>query len=332
MNMLQEAISRLDSLISPDDIFIITSEVLLEPIRNSVTEIPSQNIIAEPAKRNTAPCLALASAVLQARYGNSEQILMAVLTADHKIEPKDKFVEIIDSAFNFVHENPIICTIGIKPDRPETGYGYIELGQRITNNISEVNNFREKPDLITAKEYLDSGNFLWNSGMFFWNLKTFDEQMKIHAPEIGLQIDELSKLYKDFHSLTLDKSNPMAKSVFEKLPSISIDYALMEKSDKVVCIDADFKWDDLGSWDSLDRVRKTDENGNITTDGTYILESTNCTIINDNGSNVVITGIALDNLVVINTKDSILICPKDRAQDVKLIVNHLKDKNLDYLL
>jgi mannose-1-phosphate guanylyltransferase len=334
MNMMQEAIERISSLINPEDIFVITSKDLLEPIRNSIKNIPPENIIAEPAKRNTAPCLALASAVISARYSHlkSDEIVTAVLTADHKIEPKENFLKVIDNALNFVSQNEKLATIGIKPNRPETGYGYIELDNSYGNSIFNVKSFREKPDMNSALEYLASGNFLWNSGMFFWKLSSFNSQMNLHFPEIGKHIDNLAALYKNSHNQLLDSYNSEALELFEKLPSISIDYALMEKSSDVVCAMSDFAWDDVGSWDSLDRVREQDSEGNIIDGNILLLDSKNCTVINENNDNFTVTGFGLENLVIISTGDSIMICPKDKAQDVKKIVIELRNQNKEHLL
>lgn len=334
MNMLQESISKIDSLIDPQDIFVITSAELLNPIRNSLTELPPENIIAEPAKRNTAPCLALGSAIISARYKDlaPSAIVTAVLTADHKIEPKENFIGIVAEAMQFVSKADVLSTIGIKPTRPETGYGYIETGMNLSGRISHVIRFREKPDNESAIKYFNSGNFLWNSGIFFWKLSTFNKQMNEYFPAIGSHIQELTELYKDCHSKVMDGANEKAFELFESMPSISIDYALMEKSDDVVCINSDFDWDDVGAWDSLYRVRQADENGNILTGNNLILETKNCIIVNDNSDEITVTGIGLENLVIINTKDSIMICPKDRAQDVKKIVEKLRDSGRTELL
>ena len=327
MNMMQEAIGRISDIIANEDIFVITSSLLLEPIRSSLPEIPPENIIAEPAKRNTAPCLALASSIISARYSElkSDEILTAVLTADHKIEPKENFAEIINEVFDFVAENDALATIGINPTRAETGYGYIELGELQKGRISKVLSFREKPNSKSAEEYIHSGNFMWNSGMFFWKLSTFNSEMLLRYPEIGKLIPELTNLYRDCHSKILEGANESAQEVFERMPSISIDYALMEKSPNVVCIKSDFNWDDVGSWDSLDRVRQSDTDGNILSGNNLILDSKNCIVINENSTNIKVTGIGLHDMVIISTGDSIMMCPKSKAQDVKLIVNKLRE-------
>ncbi len=332
-NMLQESINRISDLINPKDIFIITSKDLLTPIRNSLKEIPEENIIAEPAKRNTAPCLALASAIISARYKefSSDDILMAVLTSDHKIEPKENFVNSINQIFNFIEKNNKLATIGIYPTRAEIGYGYIEIGNNYDNSIYDVLSFREKPNIINANKYIETGNFLWNSGMFFWKLSTFNNEMIKNYPEIGNFIKDLELLYKDVNSIVLDTYNEAAKTLFESFPSISIDYALMEKSKEVVCSKSNFVWDDVGAWDSLDRVRDKDINDNIIDGDILLLDSNNCTVINEN-NNFTVTGYGLENLVIISTNDSIMICPKEKAQEVKQIVTELKNSNKTHLL
>jgi mannose-1-phosphate guanylyltransferase len=264
--------------------------------------------------------------VISSRYKDLDdnEILIAVLTADHKIEPKQKFIEVVGEALDYVAQNQALATIGIIPARAETGYGYIELDNFISGRISGVKCFKEKPDLKSAQKYISSGNFLWNSGMFFWKLSTFNSEMKLCYPEIGNRINELSMLYDDCISEVLDTFNLSAVDLFESLPSISIDYALMEKSSKVVCVKSEFDWDDVGAWDSLERVRSSDSQGNILSGNTLLLDSSNCIVINENSDKVKVTGVGLDNLIIINTGDSIMICPKNKAQDVKLIVNELR--------
>jgi len=323
LNMLQESLARIKGLIDFNDVYVITGSALAEPIRKSLPEIPPENVIAEPAKRNTAPCLALAAAYISSRYEeHDDEIVMAVLTADHKIEPTGKFQNIVTEVLDYTGKHQVLATIGIKPERPETGFGYIETSDFISGRIRGVKGFREKPTSRNAQRYLDDGNFLWNSGMFFWNTAAFKNEMIINAPEIGNKISEMEAALRSnsINDICPDK----VCKIFEEFPSISIDYALMEKSSKVVCIESDFKWDDIGAWDSLARVRNKDASGNILSGDVLLLDSKDSIVINSQQNGMKITGVGLENLIVINAGDSILICPKDRAQDVKLIVNELR--------
>lgn len=315
MTMLEESVLRASKVFKPENIFIITGEHLVEPIKNVLKLIPSENILAEPSKRNTAPCLALSAAILINKFGKLDNISMAVLTADHIMETDLQFADTISDALDFVEQNRVIATIGIPPSRPETGYGYIELGENVYHNnstIYKVNKFKEKPNLETAEEYLKSGNYLWNSGMFFWRLDTFVEQMSKHLPEVGSKIIELSE--------TEDYSH-----IFNNFPSISIDFGLMEKADNVVCVKALFSWDDLGDLNSLERTKAIDENGNIKIGRHSIAHCNNTTIINASSNDKIIaTCLGVSNLVIAITDDAVLIANKNDVQKVKEIVEDIK--------
>ena len=329
-NMLQEAIDRISGFIAYDDIFIITSKVLQNPIREALPELAPQNIIAEPAKRNTAPCLALGASYILAKYGEkiANQIVVSVLTADQMIEPRENFVNSIDTLCEFCIKEDTIATIGIVPDRPETGFGYIEFDENIRNSeIYQAIRFHEKPDIEKAKLYVEKGNFLWNSGMFFYRLDYFIEQMSKHLPSVGSQINNMAENYKSKWNINLDGANPDIQTIFEEMPDISIDYGLMEKTDRVSVIKSNFYWDDLGSWDSLFRARKADENGNIIEGDVEIYNVKNSIIINKTEKKFISTAAGIDGMVIINTDDSLIVVPVKEVQSVKNIVNLIKSKN-----
>lgn len=318
--MIEEAIDRILPMIDAENIYIVTGEHLKKPIESSLPSIPKENIIAEPAKRNTAPCLALAAGIL-GKKSNEEQSV-AVLTADQIIEPEENFRATVDASLSYVEQNGVISTIGIKPDRPETGYGYIQLGTKLSNsnNISifKIDQFKEKPSETTAMEYLQSGNYLWNSGMFFFRLDTFVEEMRVHSPEIGNQIHELNF------------GNPNVGKIFENLPSISIDYALMEKTSKSVVTEANFSWDDLGAFDALDRVNNQDSNGNVIKGQVIAVDCENSIIINN--STQLTSCYGLKDMVLIQTEDAVMSCKKEDSQHVKKIVDELKANGLERYL
>ncbi len=332
--MINEAIERIKPLITSEDIYIITSSILLDSMRSAVQEIPPENIIAEPHKRNTAPCLALASAIINEKYAEKgiliNDIAMAVLTADQMISPVNKFLKTVEFALNYVHKNKVLATIGIKPTRAETGYGYIESEGFFddTDEVSalQVRKFHEKPELEKAQEYIKRGNFYWNSGMFFWRLDVFIDAMIRYAPEIGCKIEIISKKYKNKTNIALPEPLSLIDEVFCEMPNISIDYALMEKSDSVVVIKALFDWDDIGAWDSLDRFYKHDENDNILKGNIAEIDVNNSIIINENQKALIAT-IGLKDFVVINTDDALLICPKNRVQEIKKIVEKIRNNS-----
>ena len=329
-SMIQESVDRASRVISPENIFIITSEILAEPIRDALS-IPRENVIPEPAKRNTAPCLALSAAFINEKFGviKSEKISMAVLTADHIMEPQEKFEQTLDAAMTYVELNEVIATIGITPTRPETGYGYIQKanGKLSLNetNIYEVVEFKEKPNLETAEKYIESGDYLWNSGMFFWRLDTFIEQMKKHLPSVGDDIENLSACYEGQTNIELKHQNALSQ-IFSSFPDISIDYGLMEKADSVVVVESLFEWDDIGDLNSLDRTKKADENGNILIGANSVIKSNNCILINETDNEKVISTIGMHNVVVVLTNDAVLVCDRDRVQDVKLSVKDIRER------
>jgi mannose-1-phosphate guanylyltransferase len=329
--MLRQAIERIQPVIDITDVYIITGQHLLEPIRNELPDLPQENVIAEPAKRNTAPCLALGAAFIRAKYSHLEtkEISIAVLTADHIITPTDRFVDTVNNALEFVAENQYLTTIGIVPSRTETGYGYIEIDQahsEWTNGIAkEVVSFREKPSFEKAEEYIESGKFLWNSGMFFWRLDTFTEAMKVCLPKVGQHILTMSEKYHKHTEEALESYFEGVKEIFEAFPNISIDYGLMEKVGNAACVKSQFNWDDCGSWDAMERIMDKDDSGNLNRGKSILLESKDTILINSSEKkDMILTGFGLDNLAVIATDDAVMVCPKDRVQEVKTIVEEMK--------
>ena len=329
--MLEEAIDRVAGIIPNEDIFIITSEVLLNPIREALPQLPGQNIIAEPYKRNTAPCLALAAGYIAAKYAkefSTEQISVSVLTADQEINPTKGFKNTVTEILDFVESNEAICTIGINPIRPETGYGYVETASSFkdlnTCEILPVKAFHEKPNLEKAKEYANSGVHFWNSGMFFFRLDTFINGMIKYLPEVGSKISDIQTAYQDNTEIAFENAFKGISSIFENFPDISIDYGLMERYDNIYTANALFNWDDVGSWDALDRVKEKNENGNIIEGIEAIIDCNNSIFVNKSSGKIAIGAIGLDGFVVVVTDDSVMICPKDKVQDVKKCVQKLK--------
>ena len=327
-SMLEEAIDRIEPLIPRENVLIATSELLQKPIRDGIPTLPPENVIGEPAKRNTAACLALAAAHLEQRFGDPHELSMAVLTADHLIGDPTEFRSTVAAALDFAAENDALVTIGVHPTRPDTGYGYIEVETPVTEDerragadpsIRPVLHFREKPDLPTAEQYASSGRHLWNAGMFFWRVSTF--------------LDGIAGAMPDLRRATADIVEALGRGpsgaervadVFGSLEDISIDYGLMERADNVYVIPATFPWDDVGSWDSLTRTREPDANGNVTTGSPVLIDTKDCIIYDECGDDTAVAVIGASNLIVATTPDGILICPKDRAQDVKKAVAHLR--------
>ncbi len=316
--MLQEAVDRIRGIIEPEDIFIVTSEILQKPIQDSFA-IPKENVIAEPYKRNTASCLALGVSYVLARYKDSH-ISVAVLTADHIIQTTDQFQSTVTRALQYAEENKKITIIGIPPTRPETGYGYIEKGNLLTTDqekIYRVLQFREKPNEITAEKYVENGNFLWNSGMFFFPIETFIKEFQTHLPEIGNYIQTLSQTYRN-------NNVSQRNEIFRIFPDISIDFGVIEKSQSVVMTPADFQWDDVGDINSIERTKKTDKNGNITIGAHSIIKSHNCILINQSRNEKIVATVGMHNTAIILTDDAVLVCNRNDVQNIKKAVADIR--------
>lgn len=305
--LLQLANDRSAALFGQENVYLATLAHLSESSLKVCPEILPQNVFLEPEKRNTAGCLIWAVAQLIAKQGeNWREFGMAVVTADHNIFPLTGFVKTCQSAMDIARETGGLCTIGIRPDRPETGFGYIELGDKFGDGYG-VQRFREKPDHDTAVEFLASGQFLWNSGMFFWTLGGFEQQLREVSPEMADTLIRISE------ALSSGDEAAAAKE-FGTLPSISIDYALMEKASKVYVVEAEFEWDDLGSWDALHRTLGVDETGSTIQGEARLLDSTGC-IVSTTKQEVCLLG--MEDVVVVVTDGHVMVCPKDRVQEVK---------------
>jgi len=328
--LLEQTIANIIPLIPGERIFLATGKHLIETIRKFITDIPPENILAEPMKRNTAGCLAFVAAQLLARYGTAGyDITMAVLPADHSIGQPDLFRRVVDTAMAIAEKENALITFGIKPDRPETGYGYLEIPQDAKSvhcldevvPVYPVLRFCEKPNHKTAEEYFASGSFFWNSGMFFWKLSTFLEELGHAAPEMAKAVEDMAE------ALVMRDDN-LVTTIFESLDDISIDFALMEKAHRVLAIKTNFDWDDMGAWDSLDRSFPKDENGNVVIGDPVLIDVENSIVYNEPGmESLAVALIGVEGLAVITTADGILVVPKNRVQDIKRVVKVLKERN-----
>jgi mannose-1-phosphate guanylyltransferase len=255
---------------------------------------------------------------------------MFVIPADHLIENVDEFTKVVNAGLRFVEEKDAIVTLGIVPSHPETGYGYIQFiedayyrGSSSEVDIFKVKTFAEKPTIDVARIFLESGDFLWNSGMFIFRADTMLNQMETYLPDL---YHALQKIEKALHAANYQK---VLEQVFAEIKGISIDYGIMEKAKNVYVIKADLKWSDLGSWDEVYRLRKKDKNGNAIIGESFIKDSHNNLIMSPKGF---VSVIGADDLIVIDTKDGLLICKRDRTQEVKEVVDYLKRKGLsDYI-
>ncbi len=311
--LIEKTISRLDGLIPPENILILTNHEQIEEMRLAAKILPPENILAEPAKRDTAPAVALGIGWVARKNPNAT---MAVLPADHLIQDRAEFHRTLGGALEIAAKTDHIVTIGIKPTWACPGYGYIERGNAAkvdgaTTDVQvfEVERFREKPSSDLAEEFLRQGNFSWNAGMFIWSLPTVTSQLKKHCPELGVFIDEIA---------TGPDMMATIEGKFGTLPKISIDYALMEKAEKVYNVEATFDWDDVGGWPSVASYLEGDESKNRFRGVLSEIESRENIVYSTTKQHIALLDV--DELIIVQTEDALLIANRDRADDIKKLI------------
>ena len=316
--LIQQTFERFEYFCPTENIFIVTSQEYQDIVYEQLPNISKEQILFEPARRNTAPCIAYANEKIR-KFNSNANIIVA--PSDHIILNEDKFRKIINSGLSFVEKNESLITIGIQPNYPNTGYGYIQFeGENIENaNIYKVKTFTEKPNIELAKIFLQSGDFLWNSGIFLWNINTISAAFEAFLPDITT----LFAKYRNAHNIEQEKE--AINAIYPICKSISIDYGIMEKAKNVYVIAADFGWSDLGTWGSLFEYSAKNNDNNTGVDINVLTYDTNNSIINiDKNKIAVIQG--LDNYIVVSTDDCLLICNKSEEQKLKDIVNDIKNK------
>ncbi len=306
--LLEETISRALLLTDISRIFIGTNKNMKKAILKSLPKFPKNNFILEPEPKNTAPIVALASLFFQKKFGNPVQI---VLSADAYIQPPEKFKSTMQSAVEAANSGSLVL-LGVEPNRPETGYGYIAAGKK-NGTAYEVKAFYEKPDLKTAMKYIRKKNFYWNPGIFIWKTESILSEFQRHAPYI-------------LHPLEESSSASELQSIFKKLPSEAIDVAIMEKSSSIVMVDAEFQWDDVGSWISLERVLKGDENGNFHIGRKSFHLKSRGNISSVKKGMVVFLGV--EDLILVEEDDLIFVSSKKGIGEIKSLLSELR-KNKD---
>jgi mannose-1-phosphate guanylyltransferase len=313
--LLEETIDRIASLIPKERILIVTNKIIGKKILSTVSTLSNDNIIAEPMRKNTAPAIAISALYLKHQ---DKDAIMAVLPADHFIPDKERFLKILSTAYDVASKKENLITFGITPTRPETGYGYIEVGKKVAvkNGISiyEVCSFREKPDLNTAKEFIAKGGYLWNSGMFIWHVETILEAFNKFMPAAYSGLMQLQNYINPINESKLTE-------FYQHVENISIDFGIMEKAKNILMIEGDFVWDDVGSWKALERIYPKDKDKNVILGKHIGIDTQNCIIMGE--ENLVAT-IGISDLIIVNTQEATFICPKDRAEEVKKIVEKLR--------
>lgn len=322
--MLQLTVERVEKLVGIDNTYIVAGAEFKSIISQQVPHLPGENIIIEPFGRDTAAAIGLAALILGQK--NPREV-MIVLPADHYIGNVPRFHEVLRSAAAAAGKNNCIVTLGITPHSPETGYGYIQRGDLLDHYggtpVFHVTRFLEKPDYKRAMEFLASGDYLWNSGMFIWRTDLILKMIEKHAPLLDKGLKEIGQY------LGTSRYNNMLEKVYHGLPKISVDYGILEKADRVLVLPCDFAWDDIGCWTAIERYSDKDENGNVFMSEGVLMDTTG-TYVFSQDKPVAVLGVA--DLIVVNESDSLLICHKSRAQEIKNVVRALKNKGLERLL
>lgn len=318
ISLIEQTVMRLNLFLPFEQILIVTNQKYVMQIQKLLPQLPEENIIGEPMGRDTAPCVALAAGIVKAKSGGEEAV-MFLLPSDHCIVNVNALIKDFGSMAEFARTHCALVTIGIKPNFPSSDYGYIECAESIEgSNAFQVRCFREKPDRKTAEEFLKSGNFMWNSGMFAWRVSTILKEIKKNAPELALLAENITKAWGT------DEFPEIFKREYENSPRISIDYAVMEKAEKILVLPASFDWDDIGNWTALRNHIKQDDNNNVVHGNAELVDCRNCIIYVEDEH--LISGIDLDNLVIIKTADATLVCKDTSTSRIKELLKKISSK------
>ena len=322
--MVNEAVDRMAAVIGKSNIFILTADVQAPAmITATAGRVFPRNILAEPAARNTAACIGYAAMEICRKYGDG---VMIITPADHYIENVDALTEIFKTAILTAETQDRLVTIGLKPTFPSTGFGYIKYDPTTDDEVKVVLEFREKPDEETAKRYVDSGQYAWNSGMFIWKASLILEKLKEYVPDVYEKLDQIGA------AMNTPREQEVLHEVYPNIRKISIDYAVMEPSaakGEVLVIPGDCGWNDVGSWDMMDILHVPDQNGNVLLGDVLAIDTENSVICS---SFRTVTAVDLENIVIVETKDAVMVCSKDKAQNVKKIVDALNEAGRKELL
>ena len=315
-SLLQSTFDRFNKIIPTENIFIVTSDSYAEMTKEQLPELTEDQILLEPIRRNTAPCIAYATFRIQAINPEANII---VTPSDHLILKSDQFIADINKGLDFVQHNDVLLTLGVKPTRPETGYGYIQVSNDKKHDVHKVKTFTEKPNKELAQAFINSGEFVWNSGIFIWSLKTILDAFKTHLPDIS------NKFNDGAHLFNTEKEKEFIDSSFPFCPNISIDYGVLEKANNVFVIISSFGWSDLDSWTSLHEASIRDENNNVNLNGEALyIESSNNVVATTSKKLVLIQG--LEDYIVAESDNTLLICKKKDEHRIKHFMTNAKFK------
>lgn len=327
--MLRQTVDRLEGLVLPSQCFVVTGEKLAAEVASQLPQLPAENVVAEPCRRDTAPCIGLA-ALLVSRI--DPEATLVVMPADHVIEPREAFHSAIRQAEMLIEADPtLMVTFGIKPTYAAQVFGYIERDAPLALSTNDdfaptyhVGRFREKPDAETATEYLKSGEFYWNSGIFVWRASTILAALEVHQPRMLAQLRNIADAWGTDHR------DEILHRQFEAIEPISIDYAVMEQASNVVVVESPFEWDDLGGWQSLSRRLGVDENEN-TAQGRFLGINTAGSIIKTSNDHLVVT-LGVHNMIVVHTPDVTLVAAKQDEEAIRLLVKELEQRGWNDVL
>lgn len=321
--MLQEACQRIVPLVPDDKIFVVTSGAYTDVVRQQVPQVPAANVIGELEGHGTAPCIGLSALYLKRL---DPQAVMAVLTADHYIEKADELRRALGAAAQVAEEGRLV-TLGIQPNRPATGYGYIHRGRKLAeisgHDVYRVEKFTEKPDLPTAQAFVESSQYYWNSGMFVWKVSSILREFEKLMPRFHAQLMEIDA------ALGTAEERAVLERVWPKVENETIDYGIMERAEDVAVIPVDIGWSDVGDWTALSELLPADAEGNVVVGQHVGLDTKGCLI---HGSRRLVTTIGLEDVIVVDTEDALLVCPKERAQGVRDLVSKLKESGREEYL
>lgn len=319
-SLLRRSFERLHGLLGAEHIYVITGRDHLPAVADELPELPAKNLIGEPCPRDTANAVGLAAHLLARK---DPEGTMGVFTADHIIEPVDVFRETVARGFETAERyDDALVTFGIKPETPHTGYGYVHRGRRIEQGVYEVIEFKEKPDQVTAERYLASGEYYWNSGMFAWRLPTIIGQIAKHQPAIDAGLRRVAEGFDDPCKVA------EVLAAFSQLHKISIDFAVMEKADRVITVEMPCTWLDVGSWTALADIFAPDQDGNIrAARNVASLDASGNILVSE--SEHLIAAIGVRDLVIVHAEDATLVCTRREAQRVRELVERLKTSAVD---
>lgn len=311
--MIQLTVDRILPLVDIEDIYIATNRDYRALVQEQLPGLPEENILCEPVGRNTAPCIGLGAVHIAKKYGDA---VMMVLPSDHLIKYNKIFTNTLSDACDVAEQGENLVTLGITPDAPETGYGYIKfIPDRTLGRAFAVERFVEKPDLETAKSYLATEQYLWNSGMFIWKVSTIMENFREHLPETYEGLLRISA------AIGTDTEQSVLEQEFGAFTSVSIDYGVMEKAKNIYILSGSFGWDDVGSWLAVGRIKKSNEFGNVISGNAVTVDTKNSII---QGGSKLIAAVGLENIIVVDTEDALLICEKEHAGDIKKVLENLR--------